>query len=189
MKHFRTAVIALAFWTAALGIAYPLFVTGLGAALFPRQAAGSRIDRDGKTVGSALIGQRFSSDAYFHGRPSAIGYDASSSGGSNQGWTSKALEDAVAQRGAEWTARSGASKAPDDMLFASGSGLDPHISPEAARMQAARVAAARGLGAEGRGRLEALVERLVEPPQLGFLGEPRVNVLELNLAVDEAFPR
>lgn len=149
------------------GVAYPLAVTAAAWALFPVQAGGSLVQVDGRVVGSALIGQRFEGDRWFHGRPSASDYDASASGGSNLAPTHP---DVVARRGA--TA---------DLRTTSASGMDPHVSPEAARAQVARVAAARGMRPE---EVTALVEAHVEPRTLGFLGEPRVNVLALNLALE-----
>ncbi len=191
MKHVRSAIITTIFWTVVVGGAYPLLVWGVGAVFFPSQAKGSLVIRDGATIGSSLIGQDVHSDRYFHGRPSAIGYDSSNSGASNYGWTSAALKRAYDQRVLDWKKANPAASAdapPMDMMFASGSGLDPHISPEAAEGQVARVAAARHLGADQSRALLDLVRAHEEGPQLGFLGEPRVNVLLLNLAVDKAFP-
>jgi K+-transporting ATPase ATPase C chain len=189
MKPIRTAIIVTIFWTVVVGGIYPLFMYGVGKVFFPGQAEGSLVTREGKVVGSALIGQDFSTDLYFHSRPSAIKYDASSSGASNQGWTNADLKKAYDQRKADWQKVYGPGQPPEDMLFASGSGLDPHIGPAAAELQVPRVAAARHLSADSQARLLALVKRSEEGPQLGFLGEPRVNVLELNLALDAAFPK
>ena len=189
MKPIRTAIIVTIFWTVVVGGIYPLFMWGVGKVFFPGQAEGSLVTRSGKVVGSSLIGQDFSSDLYFHSRPSAIKYDASSSGASNEGWTSADLKKAYDQRKADWQKAYGPGQPPDDMLFASGSGLDPHVSPRAAELQVPRVAAARHLDADAQARLVALVKRAEEGPQLGFLGEPRVNVLDLNLALDAAFPK
>jgi potassium-transporting ATPase KdpC subunit len=188
MKPVRTAIIVTIFWTLVVGGIYPLLMDGVGVVFFPGQARGSLIMKDGKVVGSALIGQSFSSDKYFASRPSAIGYDSSSSGASNFGWTSAALKKAYDQYKADWQKANGDAPAPPDMLSASGSGLDPHISPQAAELQAPRVAAARHLSAAQSASLLDLVRAHEEPVQLGFLGEPRVNVLELNLAVDSTFP-
>jgi K+-transporting ATPase ATPase C chain len=189
MKPVRTAIIVTIFWTVVVGGLYPLLMFGVGAVFFPVQAQGSLVMKDGKVVGSALIGQDFSTDAYFHPRPSSIKYDPSSSGASNWGWTSSDLKKAYTQNKADWQKANGNTEPPQDMVFASGSGLDPHISPRAAELQVPRVAAARHLSSDDAGRLLALVRGLEEAPQLGFLGEPRVNVLQLNLAVDRQFPR
>lgn len=168
------------------GLAYPLLVTAAARAAFPQQAAGSLVLRDGKPVGSALIGQNFSEPGHFWGRPSATSpmpYNAAASGGSNQGPLNPALADAVKARIEALRAADPGNTAavPVDLVTASASGLDPHISPAAARYQAARVARARGLPPE---KVNALVDQHAEAPWLGFLGEPRVNVLRLNLAVD-----
>jgi potassium-transporting ATPase KdpC subunit len=155
--------------------------------LFPAQANGSLIERDGQVVGSALIGQSFTSERYFWPRPSAIDYNPLPSGGSNLGPTSAALQAKVIERAAAIRQANRLAEdaaIPTDLLFASGSGLDPHISPDAARLQIDRVAAARSFTSAQRDQLTALIERSIEPPQLGVLGEPRVNVLRLNLAVD-----
>lgn len=189
MKHVRTAIVVTIFWTIVVGGIYPLLMTGIGAALFPRKVHGSLVSRNGKVVGSSLIAQDFTSDIYFHPRPSAVKYDPIGSGGSNWSWTSSDLKKAYDQRKSDWQRAYGPGEPPLDMLFASGSGLDPHISPQTAEIQAQKVAAARHLDADGAAQLLALVRRHEEPPQLGFLGEPRVNVLELNLALDEEFPK
>jgi potassium-transporting ATPase KdpC subunit len=152
------------------GVAYPLAVTAVAWALFPAQAGGSLVHVDGRVVGSALIGQPFEGERWFHGRPSASDYDASASGGSN-----------LAASHPDVVARLAASSDPVDLRTTSASGLDPHVSPEAARAQVARVAAARGMRPE---EVAAIVDAHVEPRTLGFLGEPRVNVLALNLALD-----
>ncbi len=168
------------------GIAYPLVVTGLAKALFPAQAAGSLVVRDGKAIGSTLIGQNFSDPKNFWGRPSATGpmpYNASASSGSNQGPLNPALTDAVKGRVEALRAADPGSTAPVpvDLVTASASGLDPHISPAAARYQVARVAKARSQPAD---KVQAVVDQLTEKPLLGFFGEARVNVLQLNLALD-----
>jgi len=179
----RSAVAALVSLTLLTGVAYPLFVTVLGQAAFGEQAQGSLVRGDGKVIGAELIGQAFSRPEYFHGRPSAAGkdgYDAAASSGSNLGPTGKALIERVAE-----TTGGAERPFPADLATASGSGLDPHISPAAALFQAPRVAQARGLP---EATVRELVARLAEGRQLGFLGEPRVNVLRLNLALDALVP-
>jgi K+-transporting ATPase ATPase C chain len=172
------------------GLVYPMAVTGAAQALFPQQAAGSLVAKDGKTVGSTLIGQNFSEPGHFWGRPSATGpmpYNAAASGGSNQGPLNPALVDAVKTRVAALRAADpdNTQPVPVDLVTASASGLDPQISPAAARFQVARVARERKLPAS---QVAALVEQHVETPLLGFIGEPRVNVLQLNLALDTITP-
>lgn len=182
----RPALVIFFVLTLLTGIAYPLVVTGVAQALFPAQAGGSLILRDGKPVGSALIGQNFSDPGHFWGRPSAtspMAYNAAASGGSNQGPLNPALTDAVKDRVRALRAADPGNTAPVpvDLVTASASGLDPHISPAAARYQITRVARARRLPAE---QIEALVNQQVEGPFWGLLGESRVNVLRLNLALD-----
>lgn len=184
----RPALVTFAVLTALTGIAYPLIVTGIGQVAFPDQAAGSLILRDGKPVGSSLIGQNFSDPKYFWGRPSATApqpYNASNSSGSNQGPLNPALTDAVKGRIEALRAADPGNTAPVpvDLVTASGSGLDPHISVAAAQFQAARVAKLRDLPLE---QIQPLIARHTEGQQWGFLGEPRVNVLALNLALDAA---
>jgi potassium-transporting ATPase KdpC subunit len=189
MKHLRTALVVLVFWTIAVGGIYPLVMTGIGAAFFPRKAHGSLVERGGKVIGSTLLAQDFTGDAYFHPRPSAVKYDGSSSGASNWGYTSADLKKAYDQRKSDWQKAFGPAEPPVEMLYASGSGLDPDISLQAAEAQVTRVAGARHLTPQQAEQLMALVRRSESGPQLGFLGEPRVNVLVLNLALDSAFPR
>src|SRR5499425_286534 len=184
-EQLRPALMMLLVLTVLTGVMYPLAVTGLAQLLFPNQANGSLIIRDGKVIGSELIGQYFDEPKYFWGRPSATGpfpYNAAASSGSNLGPTNKALLDRVkADVERIQKAHPGNGPVPVDLVTASGSGLDPHISPAAALYQVERVAAARKMSASD---VEALVQRHTEGRQLGFLGEPRVNVLALNLALD-----
>lgn len=182
----RPALLLLVLLTVLTGVIYPLTVTGLAQAMFPRQANGSLLERDGKPIGSSLIGQNFTAPEYFWGRPSATtpqAYDGTASGGSNLGPTNPALTEAAKQRIAALRAADpgNAAPVPVDLVTASGSGLDPDISPAAVRYQLARVARARGLSPA---EVQALVVRHTRGRQFGVLGEPRVNVLELNLALD-----
>lgn len=185
-RMLRNAAMLLLLMTVITGIAYPLLVTGLAQAVFPVQANGSLLAKDGKPIGSALIGQPFTASKYFWGRPSATvpqAYNGTASNGSNLGPTNPALADAVRQRIAALQAADPGNTAPIpvELVTASGSGLDPEISPAAAQYQLARVARARGLPLA---EVQALVARCTRGRQLGVLGEPRVNVLELNLALD-----
>lgn len=181
LKHIRPALVLTALFTTLTGLIYPLAIAGAGQALFREQAEGSTILVDGKVIGSRLIGQQFTRPEYFWGRPSAAGkgYDARSSSGSNLGPSSQALADRITAEAEKFGKPAG--DIPPDLLTASGSGLDPHISPAAARFQVSRVASARGITEDA---VTKLVDDHVETPSLGFLGEPRVNVLELNLALD-----
>lgn len=185
-NQLRPAIVMTLLLMVVTGLIYPGIVTGIAQALFPRQANGSMVSADGRVVGSALIAQGFTSPAYFHPRPSAAGsgYDAAASGGTNKGPTDRKLADTlVAQSVAHAVREDGAAqgRVPADMATRSASGLDPHVSPANARLQVARVAAARGVDA---GRVRALVERHTEGRTFGLLGEPRVNVLLLNLDLD-----
>lgn len=183
-KQIRSALTLLLLMTALTGFAYPLAMTGLSQALFPDQSGGSLLLQGGKVIGSLLIAQGFETPGYFHPRPSLAGdgYDGASSGASNLGVTSKTLIEAAAQRVAGIGVRE---SVPVDLVTASGSGLDPHISPEAALIQVPRIAEARGLPEEA---VRDLVRSHTEQRILGFIGEPRVNVLMLNLALDDLKP-
>jgi len=190
MKQLMIAIKATLLLTLVTGLLYPLAVTGLAQILFPHQANGSLQVVNGKTVGSELIGQRFTKPEYFHGRPSAAGndgYDGLASGGSNLGPTNQHLADRVRDDIKKFRAENPTytGPVPADLLTTSASGLDPHISPASAQAQVARVAAARSLSAES---IQQLVTAHTESRQYGLFGEPRVNVLALNLALDQAAP-
>jgi potassium-transporting ATPase KdpC subunit len=186
----KNLIIAIRFTvvtTIVFGLLYPLLVTGLSQLLFPKQANGSLIVKNGQIIGSELIGQTFTSDKYFHSRPSAAGngYDPLASGGSNLAPTNQTLVTRVAQDVAKWQQENPGTPIPADLVTASGSGLDPDISPASADFQVPRVAKARGMSPE---QLRQLVAKHTQQRQFGILGEPRVNVLELNLDLDAVAP-
>jgi K+-transporting ATPase ATPase C chain len=187
-KNLITAVLMTLVTTVLFGFLFPLLITGLAQALFPRQANGDLVMRNGKLVGSRLIGQSFSSRGYFHSRPSSAGtgYDASNSSGSNLGPTNQLLVARVQGDADRLQSDNPATAIPMDLLTTSGSGLDPHISPEAAEFQVPRIARERGLNEDV---VREAVRQHTESRQFGFLGEPRVNVLELNLTLDEISPK
>jgi K+-transporting ATPase ATPase C chain len=197
LREIRPAIVLLLVLTAITGLAYPLAMTGIAGMLFPAQAQGSLIERDGKVVGSALIGQEFKDDKYFHGRPSATlapdpndstktvaaPYNAANSGGSNLGPTSKALADRLKEDVDKLRAENPNAAVPVDLVTTSASGLDPDISPEAAQFQVPRVAKARNVPDD---QVKQLVASSTQGRLFGLLGEPHVNVLALNLALDRA---
>lgn len=189
LKQLKISILAVIVWTVITGVIYPLVITGIAQAIFPHEANGSLIRRDGKVVGSSLIGQSFDDPKYFRGRPSAtapLPYDAAASSGSNLGPLHPALKDAIRARVDALRAADPANTAriPIDLVTASGSGLDPHISPAAALYQLDRVAKARGWNEAKRAEVRALIGRMTEPALAGMIGEPHVNVLLLNLAID-----
>jgi len=195
LREIRPAILVLVVLTAITGLAYPLAMTAIAGVIFPRQAQGSLIEKDGKVVGSALIGQEFKADKYFHGRPSATlapdpndatktvpaPYNAANSGGSNLGPTSKALNDRIKDDVEKLRSENPSAAVPVDLVTTSGSGLDPDISPEAALFQVPRVAKARSMSED---TVRQLVTQTTQGRFAGILGEPRVNVLALNLALD-----
>ena len=200
LRQIRPALVLIVLMTVLTGLAYPLAMTGLAQLLFPHQAAGSLIEKDGKVIGSELIGQNFTDAKYFHGRPSATTdtdpndstktvpapYNAGNSGGSNAGPTSKSLIERVQGDIEKLKQENPSAPVPADLVTTSGSGLDPHISPEAALFQVPRVAKARNLP---ENRVRQLVAENTSDRLVGLLGEPRVNVLELNLALDRVAAR
>jgi K+-transporting ATPase ATPase C chain len=200
LREIRPAILVLVVLTLITGLAYPLAMTGIAGVIFPKQAQGSLIEKDGKVIGSALIGQEWKEDKYFHGRPSATlapdpadstktvpaPYNAANSGGSNLGPTSKALADRLKEDVEKLKAENPNAPVPVDLVTTSGSGLDPDISPEAALFEVPRVAKARSLPED---RVRQLVAENTKGRLAGLLGEPRVNVLALNLALDAASTR
>jgi K+-transporting ATPase ATPase C chain len=184
-KNLIIAILMTIATTVLLGIIYPLLVTGLAQLLFPRQANGKLIEANGKVVGSQLIAQAFTGPGYFHPRPSAVSYDPTNSNGSQLGPTNQKLIDRVKGEVAADRAENAGVPVPIDLVTASASGLDPDITPAAAEFQLDSVAKKRGMTVE---QLRALVDRHTEGRQFGILGEPRVNVLELNLELDQRFP-
>ena len=185
LSFLRPSLVMLVAMTLLTGIAYPLAMTGIAQVVFPDQANGSLVVKDGRVVGSSLVAQDFTGQNYFHPRPSAATYDGGASGGSNLGPTSKALVERVGTAAAKLSRENDGLPVPIDLVTTSGSGLDPDISPAAALVQARRVAAARGLPIKG---VRDLVRSQVEGRDLGLLGEPRVNVLALNMALDALSP-
>jgi K+-transporting ATPase ATPase C chain len=188
LSHLRPALVSMGLFTALLGLAYPLAVTGVAQAAFPVQANGSLVrDGGGRVIGSALIGQAFAKPGYFHGRPSAAGngYDAAASSGSNMGPLNDKLIDREKTDAAALRAENPGAIIPADAVTTSASGLDPDVSPANARFQAPRIAKARGVP---ENEVTALIDGQVQRPLLGFIGQPRVNVLALNRALDARFP-
>jgi K+-transporting ATPase ATPase C chain len=200
LREIRPAIVLVTALTVITGLVYPLAMTGIAGFVFPSRAAGSLIERDGKVVGSALIGQEFATERYFHGRPSATTapdpqdstktvpkpYNGANSGGSNLGPTNKALIERVSADVEKLKKENPSAAVPIDLVTTSGSGLDPDISPEAAFFQVPRIAKARDVSED---RIRQLVNENIERPFAGLIGEPRVNVLALNLALDRIAPK
>ncbi|PJZ47845.1 potassium-transporting ATPase subunit KdpC [Leptospira saintgironsiae] len=172
------AVLQLGLWTFVCGVFYPVLVYGFAKFTFPKASSGSLVEIDGKVIGSDLLAQSFESPEYFHSRPSAIGYDPSSSGASNLGPTSAQLSKKVEQRRTYWVARGGTEPVPSELLYSSGSGLDPHVSPETVSYQIPLVAKTKGISED---ILVRLVEETIESPEFGLFGPTKVNILKLNL--------
>lgn len=185
LSHARPATSMILLMTLLLGIAYPLVMLALGQTLFPGQANGSLIEKDGAVVGSEQVGQLWTDPRYLVGRPSAVDYDAANSSGTNLGPTNRALIEAVAERADAMRQADGVARPPVDLVTSSGSGLDPHLWVESAMLQAERIARLRGADVE---RVRSIILEHVEGNYLGFIGEPVVNVLLVNLALDAAFP-
>jgi K+-transporting ATPase ATPase C chain len=189
LSEIRPAIVSTVLFTAVLGVAYPLAITGVAKVAFPAQAEGSLLrDDHGQVIGSSLIGQAFAKDEYLHPRPSAAGngYDATSSGGSNYGPLNPDLAKRIKGDAAALRASTGHQEVPDDAITTSASGLDPDISPAYAQLQADRIARARGVSAD---EVRKVIEAHVQRPTLGFMGQPRVNVLMTNRALDAAIPK
>jgi K+-transporting ATPase ATPase C chain len=189
LSELRPAIVATVLFTLLLGVGYPLAITGISELAFPYQANGSLVrDASGQVIGSALIAQAFAKDEYLHPRPSAAGngYDPTSSGGSNYGPLDPSLAKRIAGDAASLRASTGHQEIPDDAITTSGSGLDPDISPAYALLQADRIAKARGIDSEA---VQQLISKHIEPPFLGFIGQPHVNVLMTNRALDAAIPK
>jgi K+-transporting ATPase ATPase C chain len=187
MKTLSKAIKLFIAMTILTGVIYPLAMLGISQLLFPEQANGSLLRVDGQLVGSELIAQKFTGESYFWPRPSAVDYNPQPSSGSNLGPTSKALQDQISERRTRLMEAHGGVEPPDELLLATGSGLDPEISPEAALYQVDRIVRARQLNSEQAERLRATVVASTQPRSWGFVGQPRVNVLRLNLKVDSLF--
>lgn len=188
MKTLIISIKAIIFFTILTGIIYPLVVFGIGKLFFPSQMNGSLISKNSKIIGSELIGQKFESPIYFHSRPSAVNYEPMPSSGSNLGPTSSTLKhivDSLKKSFIEYNGLPSNTDVPPDAIFSSASGIDPHISYENASLQIGRIVKARGFNSDKKNKLEELVKKMVENPQLGFLGEARINVVKLNIELDK----